>query len=249
MRRFKSMTSEQSAIADITHSWLRCIVYVAIALTLPAHAQPDQENHPCGNPFRNHFGPADYRTVKRETRALVENAHFTPGVESMTKPATSMLSNMAGDVAYTLEVFPNHPRALVTMMRLSERDKKDPANGGKYTVECWLDRAVRYVPNDPIPRMLYAEYLNKKGFGELARYQLSIAADNAGDNPFTHNNVGLVYFDLGDYDRALEYAHKSILLGWPKDGLKIKLKAIGKWRDPPENPTSEATDTNSKKNQ
>jgi len=202
------------------------------AASIGSQAQDEIESNPCGNPFRNHFGPYDYRTVGMGARSLVENAHFTRGVETMTKPATSMMSNMAGDVAYTLEVFPNHPRALVTMTRLSERDKSNPANAGKYTVECWFDRAIRFRPDDPIPKMLFAEYLIKGGKKELARYQLERAQANAKDNPFTHNNVGLVYFDLGDYDSALIEAHKSLELGWPRTDLKKKLQSVNRWKEP-----------------
>ena len=93
------------------------------------------QDGPCGNPFRNHFGPYDYRSASADTKALVEKVHFTPGVEAMTRPSTTTYARMAGDVAYTLHVVPNHPRALLTMMRLGERFKTDQADGAAFAVE------------------------------------------------------------------------------------------------------------------
>ena len=65
----------------------------------------------------------------------------------------------------------------------------------------------------------------------------------AGDNPFTHYNVGLIYFDLKNFDQALAQAHKAYGLGFVQPQLRDQLKQVGKWKDPDEratSPTSEA---------
>ena len=41
----------------------------------------------CGS-LKNGYGPFDYRTAGPDQKALVENAHFTPGVESLTRGKT-----------------------------------------------------------------------------------------------------------------------------------------------------------------
>ncbi len=54
--------------------------------------------------------------------------------------------------------------------------------------------------------------------------QLDRATELAGDNPFTHNNIGLVYFDLQLYDKVLEQAHKAFALGFTQSALREQLE-------------------------
>lgn len=204
----------------------------AVLVTPGLAAAQDHAQHPCGNPFRNHFGPFDYRSADADTKALVERVHFTPGVEAMTRPSTTMHHDMAGDVAYTLGVFPNHHRALLTMQRLSERRKSDPPPGTQRTVECWYDRAVRYTPDDTVVRALFARYLFKQNRRADALWQLDAAAKFAKDNPLSHFNIGLVYFEMGEFDLALAQAHKVQALGYDRPELEDLLKRANKWRDP-----------------
>ena len=101
---------------------------------------------PCGNPFVNHFGPWDYRSASAHELRTVESVHFTPGVESMTQAATTVATRMAADVGYTLHVFPNHHRALITMVRLGEKQQSPQPLGAKFTVDCYFQRAVQFRP-------------------------------------------------------------------------------------------------------
>ena len=41
-------------------------------------------------------------------------------------------------------------------------------------------------------------------------------------------NLGLLYFDVGDYDRATVAASRAYALGAPFDALKKKLKGVGR---------------------
>lgn len=208
--------------------WL--LLGALVVVTGSARAQTGPEA--CGNPFVNHYGPFDFRLTTPQQRAIVENVHFTPGIESMTRPGTTMFHEMAGDVAYTLEVYPNHHRALVTMMRLSQRWKKDPAPGSKRTVECWFDRAVRFRPDDTVARALYAQFLHQNRRTAEATAQLDIALGHASDNPLTHYNLGLVYFELGAFDKALKQAHTARALGFTRPELQQSLEKAGRWSEP-----------------
>lgn len=192
----------------------------------------ESTQHPCGNPFSNHYGPFDYRTAPAQQKNLVESVHFTPGVESMVQPATTMKDEMAKDVAYTLRVFPNHPRALLTMQRLSEKHKVDPPPGSGLTIECWFDRAIRYAPNDTVARALFAQYLVKRNRKDEALRQLEAATNYAKDNPISHYNIGLVYFEMAEFDRALVQAHKAQELGYQRPELAERLKRANKWSEP-----------------
>ena len=201
-------------------------------LALAAQASAQVGPQMCGDPFRNHFGPFDYRRASAETKKLVEDAHFTVGIQSLTKPQNTMFRDMAQDVSYTLNVFPNHPRALLTMHRLATRWKSDPAPGTLVTVECWFDRAVRFRPDDTVVRSLYAKYLGDLRRTEESLRQLKLATEHAKDNPISHYNIGLVYLEFGQFDLALEQAHKAIAMGYARPELVDALKKAGKWAEP-----------------
>jgi hypothetical protein len=196
---------------------------------LPAAAQTGAAA--CGDPFRNHFGPFDYRTAPAETRKLVEDFHFTPGIQSMTRPKNTMMHDMAGDVSYTLGVFPNHPRALLVMSRLAERWKSDPPPGTQRSVECWFDRAVRFQPDDTVARSLYAQFLAKRNRVDDAVRQLQLASEAAKDNPLSHHNIGLVYLEIGRPDAARDQARRARELGFQGTQLIEQLRRAGRWAD------------------
>jgi tetratricopeptide (TPR) repeat protein len=102
----------------------------------------------------------------------------------------------------------------------------------RYTVECYLDRAIRMAPDDVIVRILYAQFLASKSRIGEADAQLQTAAKLAGDDGFTHYNIGLAYLEMKQYDRALAQAHKALALGMTRVALKNALIAAGKWVEP-----------------
>ncbi len=194
----------------------------------------------CGNPFVNHYGPWDFRLTTPQQRAIVERVHFTPGIESLTRPGTTMIHDMAQDVAYTLGVYPNHHRALLTMVRLSQRWNRDPPPGTALSVECWFDRAVRFRPDDTVARAFYAQFLHQSKRSNEAAAQLDIAVGHARDNPLSHYNLGLMYLDIGQLDKALQQAHRAEALGYVRPELKLALEKVGKWVEPDAVPSNAA---------
>jgi tetratricopeptide (TPR) repeat protein len=178
--------------------------------------------------YSNAFGPFDYRTASQKNKSLVEGAHFTREVEMLRH---GHRGSLAGDISYTLNSFPNHPRALVSMMKLGEREKTERPRGARYTVACYFARAVRFAPDDGAVRVLYGIYLLKLGKKKEAVEQLQAAQELVGDDRNVHYNLGLAYFDMKDFDRALLHAKKAYELGFPLPGLRDKLKQAGKWRD------------------
>jgi hypothetical protein len=66
---------------------------------------------------------------------------------------------------------------------------------------------------------------------------LEAAAKTAGDNPFTHYNIGRIYFDIKNYDRSLEQAHLAYGLGFSQPTLRNQLKSVGRWTEPQASPT------------
>lgn len=225
----------------VCHAYLRewrpfrSLVSCALVLCLatgpsPSAAQP-AVGGPCGNPFKNHHGPQDYRKASYDGLRLVERVHFTPGIESLTKPNTTSFREMAGDVGYTLHVFPNHHRALITMVRLGERHKSDQPPGARYTIDCYFQRGMQYVPDDQLVRIIFATHLVKSNRKDQAITLLDDVLARI-DNPMTHHTIGMIYLDMGESERALIQAHQAAALGDPRKNLEDALKAKGAWREP-----------------
>lgn len=213
--------------------WRTTLAPAALALALlgnhgAASAQaPDAST--CGPVvLAGGYGPFDYRTEQGQPRRLVEGAHFTPAVEALigTKRAP-----VGADIDYTLKAFPNHHRALIAAMRYGEKRKTPHSRDMSYPVECYFDRALRFRPDDTIVRMIYAQFLSQNNRTPEALGQLGMAQAKAGDNPFTHYNLGMLYVDLKEYDKGLQQAHEAYRLGFPRPELRERLAAVGKWRE------------------
>jgi tetratricopeptide (TPR) repeat protein len=205
--------------------WPRTVVGATILLlaAVPAQAQGSG----CG-PLENHYGPFDYRT-QRDRLLIVEKFHFTPGVEALSRGNTNM--HLAADISYLMRTSPNHHRGLVALMRLAEREKSPQPQHLQYSVDCYFERAIRFRKDDTIVRILFAQYLHKQKRTPDALRELSTASRLAADNGFTHYNIGLVYFELGEFDLALEQAHKARALGFDQPELAEMLKGKNRWKD------------------
>lgn len=177
-------------------------------------------------------GSFDYNDpMGRPKLPVVENAHFTHEVESLTRGHTGQA--IMPDLQYTLNAYPNHPRALQSLVRYSAREKTDRLPGSSRTTTCFLKRAIVFAPNDMIPRMLLAKHYSQLGKVDDAIKVLQEAdAMVPGDANLAYN-MGLLYADKKQYDEALAYAHKAYQAGFPLPGLREKLKRAGQWRDPP----------------
>jgi len=206
-------------------------VLSALFVSAPAHAQQGGINPFACGPIATGYGPFDYRTISDEVRHRVEDYHFTPDVETLRKGSSA--TTPGPDLDYTLRAFPNSPRALLSMSRLATRSKTERPIGARWPVECYFERAIRFLPGDPMPRVLYAGYLKERKRNAEARAQLDEADKVRGDpsNFDIDYNMGLMYFDLGVYDKSLEAAKRAYALGAPLPALQNKLKAAGKWKD------------------
>jgi tetratricopeptide (TPR) repeat protein len=182
----------------------------------------------CGPLKADNYGPFDYRFERGEPLRLVEGAHFIPRVEALIGGKSGRLGS---ELTYTLRAFPNHHRALVSMMRYAENTQRDPPPDMMYTAECWFERAIRFARDDAIVRMLYAKYLTTKGRTAEALAQVDLAVEMGGDNPMTPFSAGLILLELKEYDRANEMARRATALGNPRGELKDALVAAGKWRE------------------
>lgn len=197
-----------------------------------AHAQLDAS---CGS-LENGYGPFDYRTAKNKL-GIVERHHFTREVEALKRGSTSAYPG--SDLDYTLRAFPNHHRALMSMMGLVTKEKTHRPRGVSYQAECYFVRAERFRPDDGMVKMIHGLFLMRDGKEEAAIRKLEQARGSQENNANFHYNLGLAYFELKQYDKALESAHQAYAMNFPLPGLRDKLVRVGHWRDPAAKPKSE----------
>ncbi|MGO4381889.1 tetratricopeptide repeat protein [Pseudoduganella sp. RAF53_2] len=203
-----------------------------LLLVLVAGAASAAKGPYCGN-LENAYGPFDYRLPNPEAKHLVESAHFTESVENGVAGNTGRLTD---DLDYTLRAFPNHPRALTTVLRLATRPNKpdvDPSSGWKRPPECYFERAVRFQPDDGTAWALYAQYMYFKGQTDKAVTMMEKAAELEPDDPAVNYNLGLIYAKQKKFVAALPHAQKAYAAGFPLPALKQMLVSAGKWVEPP----------------
>jgi hypothetical protein len=223
-----------SGPSRVTATVRATLAVLAIAAASPfAHAQVSA----CGD-LENHYGPYDYRT-RRDKLGVVEKFHFTRDVEMGIRGAST--KDLAGDLTYTLKASPNHHRALLALVRYSDKVKSPQPRGAGYTVDCFFDRALRFAPDDTTVRMIYAGYLGRKQMADLAIQHLDYAAAQPKNTGFTHYNLGLLYAELKAWDKARAQAHQALALGFNRTNLQDLLKRQGQWSDPPPNAASAAS--------
>lgn len=201
----------------------------------------------CGGSLgQNSWGrPLDFRSEKdREYLKIIEPFHFTIEVENLQRGLTSPLPN---DIHYTLMRFLNHPRALNSMATWQLRNGF--REGQEYlTVDCYFERAVAFVPDDPMVYLVWGNYLLRKKDYKQARSVYAEAERLDPENPEVHYNMGLLYIELGELDKAAASAERAYALGHPLPGLQMKLKRLGVKLKPRETQGAEtATDSGASK--
>lgn len=180
------------------------------------------------------FGPYDYSRramIPAGNLDVVERAHFPPKVENLISGNTSM--GPEGDIAYTLGAWPNHHRALLSIInyQLKIRDKltKDKLSRPP---ECYLQRAIHFSPEDTVSYALYGFYLRKMGHLEDAAKYYEKAMQLDPRNIKNAYSYSLLLIDLKRYDEAVKYAQIAYEGGkYVPKGLKHKLEKIGVWKE------------------
>jgi len=202
------------------------------------HAQREPSPEVCGSLANGDNGPFDYQTERGPRLKIIEEHHFNARVEALLSGQTGSLEH---DLDYLLRAFPNHPRGLLAVSRLTIRNggvSKDPAV--RRTADCYFERAMRWRPEDTMVRMLYARYLHSTQRTDAAIRQLTVAAELGANNPLTQHNVGLVFADMGQWDRAAAQAKKARAMGFERADLVNKIRSAGKWSEPTESRDGDA---------
>lgn len=193
------------------------------------HPPAGQPSPGCGdfNYGASALGPLDFRTTPPDVIDFVEVRHFPDHVERLVRGEKG---TVAGDIAYTLNVFPNHPRALRSAAELTRRNGGIMPKDMRYTLVCWFDRAIAYRPDDAQVRVLWAFELLRSKQTAAAMEHTRAAEDLARGNPTLHYNVGLLYFELKQYDKSMANAKIAYDQGLNLPGLRDKLAKAGQWK-------------------
>ena len=182
------------------------------------------------------FGPYDYINladtkliIGRTSNALnlVEIAHFTPEVEGLIKGHDGTLES---DLDYTLRAWPNHHRALLSIIRYQVQVVKKLRTGKLASPpECYLQRAIHFSPKDAASYSLYGYYLQKTGHLDEAVKYYENALEIDSKNAKIAYAFSLLLIDLKRYDEAVKYAKIAYGNRKAPKGLKQKLEKLGVW--------------------
>lgn len=178
----------------------------------------------------------DYRVPDETLLAQVNNRHFTDDVENGIRGSTG---GLGADLEYTLVHFPNHYRALNTVLRVAPRYRGGVIIGSKLPSECYFERAVRAFPDDSTAWLMYARFQFQLGKEGQAMSMLNKAIELSPEDPTINYNLGLLLARQKKYDEALPHAQKAYAQNFPLPGLKQNLIKAGKWVEPPAAPAQD----------
>jgi hypothetical protein len=170
----------------------------------------------------------------------MQDIHINKGLRHMeTEPLDQFnFENAAAEFDFGLRAVPNWPDALKAVIdldakkRLHNRKTLYPLRSSYPPPECYLQRALVFRPKHMQSHLLFGVYLHQLRLFEKAAAEYLVAEKLDPDNAEVQYNLGLVYFELRDYEKASRYAQLAYSHGYPLPGLQIKLEKIGKWSTP-----------------
>lgn len=194
------------------------------------------------------FGPFDYYDPPQGAIAVVERVHFGPRTELYALRGSWCAYWF--DLNYTLQAFPNHPKALVVMSEFLEKhrpcteqilkERSSPLEAARElgsgsweerNADYYFRKGIEFRPKQIEARVLYGSYLRQKGRTKEALRELTAAQKIMPNSADVHYQLGMVYLDIGDSNLALEHARKAYSLGKPPADLKTKLIEAKLWKN------------------
>ncbi len=210
-----------------------CLILSSLLVLFPTNAA-QRDNNSCGiiagQSLTNAYGPWDYTNPNHQDKLpIVIGAHFSRQVASLTKGITGITPH--GDIDYTLRAIPNHHHALWSAAKLEAKDKLRLTNGDTfspryYTANCYFKRAIYFQPKDHVTRMLYAMFLQKSSDYKQALEQYNIALSIQPKDPEVNYNLGLLYVEIKQLEKAEAHAKIAYAAGHPLLGLKNKVSKL-----------------------
>lgn len=178
------------------------------------------------------FGPFDYtkrNSIDPGSLIIVETNHFTPNVENLIKGQSSDLD---GDLNYTLRAWPNHHRALLSVIRYQLKiSLKLTPNALKTPPECYLQRAIKFSPEDAASYSLFGYYLSKLKEFDIAKKYYDKAMAIEPENAKIAYSYSLMLIDMKHYEEAAKLAKIAYRQKNTPKTLKLMLEKIGAWQE------------------
>lgn len=132
------------------------------------------------------------------------------------------------EAQFVLNLFPNHPRALVLMSQACDQ--------GLYP-RCALDevfqKAIAINPKVAATYSIQGISLQWRRRYPDAIQSFNQALELDPNSMNAHYNLALAYIETKDYARANEHAQRAYALGAPLPGLKNRLERLGYWKPAP----------------
>jgi tetratricopeptide (TPR) repeat protein len=191
-----------------------------------------------GSKLAQRFSQSQVATQRRAIGepSFVHVHHYCAGitwlsrakVEANADRRKSYLEYANTEISYTFDRIPDsspiYPTVAVNMARARL------ARGDSENAIAAVEHAVQTHPQDPRPYIGMAVIYRDMKKLDLARDAL-LKGDTAtaGASAEIHYTLGLVYFELDDKEKALEYARKAYDKNYPLPGLQQKLQRAGYW--------------------
>ena len=164
--------------------------------------------------------------------ANVHSYHLQPAFDAL---ARGNLKGAHDHFEFILNAYPNSPQALNGMSELCTTKWKSPA----CDADAWFEKAAARNPSASMTWVIYGLHLQRKGQLREAIEKFEHALELRPNDINAHYNLGLLYFDLKDYEKANRHAQMSYALGAPLPGLRDKLMRAKAWSPlPPSSPES-----------
>lgn len=186
------------------------------------------DGKPCNGNEMN-YGPFDYSNSEHRTQKLpiVEHYHFTDEVRALRRGKSG---SIIGDINYTLTAFPNHIKALESLVNYEKILRVDKVKNSLETpVECYFMRAINFAPDDAVVIAYYAIYLKDNQKYEQAEKFYNSAIKLAPDKMAIRNSFGIFLAKQRKYNQALEQAKVIYEAGFPQQKLKQLLIEAKAW--------------------
>lgn len=190
-------------------------------------------------PWSRHDKPWDY--YSNEARMpdgntpqglinLVEKHHFAQSVRTLQRGQTSPLP---GDMMFILKIIPNHPLVLDTYSRFEKRYRESESfrndnyvRKPEYSADCFFKRAHQVFPGNAQTLLVWGLHFFRNDDYVNALDRLLAANALAPDDVEVQYNLGLTYAQLGNLEKAQEFAKLAYDAGYPLPGLKNKIDQL-----------------------
>ena len=162
----------------------------------------------------------DQRVAARQQLRTVEQYHLGKALADIDGGLWELALS---ECDFILRYFPDHPRGLNLMAETARKlNKLDVA-------ESYFDRAIQLFPQSATTYAAYGIFKYRIGQLEESAQALKRSVTLIPDYAEAHYNLGLVYADLKQLDKANVHAQAAYRLGYPLPGLQQVLKRADAW--------------------